>query len=712
VIAQEVTVIDRSPAGLVQQISCNGDLLESCTYDSAGRLTGHVCGDTSHFFTLNPNGELVSSARTDTCPSDAAQTKTFTVSHVLDAAGRITQTTDGSGNVSSCAYDSLHRPVSFTEPGGLVTRCAYDGSSVTGPFTEEVSADAVTPGTFVVLSRCLIRCGELRSTTDSYGHTTTCDADALGRLVRCDYPDGTFETRGHIHVNIGTIGHVDHGRTTVTYDLNGRPLTSLTTSDPLLAPVSSTPLKTFTHDGLDRCTSVSQGVHVVACSYDSLGNVLSETQDGRTVGNTYDQRGRSSITYPDGRVFSEQRDAVGRLVSVSALVSGVPVSPPVVVNQYAGHRIARSTRSNGIVTTYQYRGDGEASLPGAVDYSFDHCVKTNVNDLSITTVHRDRNQRVIRDATAFSTGALPPIRIKAIVRNRLGDLTICTTRRRPAPGDALLIESEVSYTLDLEGRRLSATGGENPGTYEQLATLPPGDQQMGQYSSWPRGPLEWDDNGNLSSMATATGTLSLVHDVEGRLVSVSRGGVPVISYDYDPIGRCISRDPEVGPATTFVYDGSACIQELGEDSLPDLTHVLAGGIRQCISTRNGTIYYPHGGAGSSELRWKAPELNSNSDRIAVLTSSTGAVVERYDCDDAGKPLFLNPAGLPTGAAQSVIPIRWMAPECAWEPEIGMFRCPGGLYSPDLGTNVSSHKIKPEEIKSKPKQYVVHVTLIK
>ncbi len=708
-ITPEVTTIDLSPAGLVQHISRNGDVLETCSYDSAGRLIGHVCGDTSHFFTLNPNGDLVSSTRTDTCPSDAAQTKTFTINNVFDAAGRITQTTDGTGNVSSCAYDSLHRPVSFTKPGGLVTKFAYDSSSAGVPFSQEISADAVTPGTFVMLSRSLVRSGELRSTTDSYGHTTTNSNDALGRMTRCDYADGTFKTHGHVHINIGTIGHVDHGKTTLTHNLNGQLTSSLTTSDPLIAPVSSTPLKTFTHDGLGRMTSASQGTHVVACAYDSLGNLVSESQDSRVVSSTFDHRGRTGITYPDGRSFVEARDGIGRLVSISALNAGVPVVPPVVSNEYAGYRVFRSTQGNGVVTTFQYRGDGEASLPGAADFTFDACVKSNINDLSITTFHRDRNQRLIRDATAFSTAATPPIRVKAIGRNRLGDLTLCTTRRRAAPSASLVLESEITYTRDLEGRRLSATGGANPGSYEQLTTLPPGDQQMGQYSTWPLGPLAWDDNGNLISMATANGILSFVHDVEGRLTSASRDGVPVISYDYDPLGRCISRDPEVGPATTFVYDGDVCLQELGEDSLPDLTHVYADGIHQSISSRNGSTFYPHASGRSRDKgqTWEFyPRANSN-----CITGPTGAVVERFDCDDSGKPLFLTIDYAPSNASSSSTGLRWLTPGCAWEPEIEMYQCPSGFHSPVLDMSVSHQKIKPIPKKS-GHNYVGHVSLIR
>ncbi len=728
-VTPEITVIDRSPAGLVSSVTCNDDLLEACTYDTAGRLATSSDGVCTVGYILDQNGNLQNCTRTDISGVAGISSKTFTRNHLFDALDRCVQSSDGTGNVVTSAYDSLDRCVSSTEPGGLVTRYSYDGTSATGPFSQEISADAQTAGTFVVLSRSLVRSGEPRSSEDSYGHVTTCSADALGRPIQWDFPDGTFKTHSYTHINIGTIGHVDHGRTVMTHDLNGQMTSRLTTSDPANPPVSATPFKTYGHDGLGRCTSVVQGVHSVGFGFDSLGNCVAETQDGRTVSSSFNHRGRAGIAYPDGRGFVETRDPLGLLLSISAVSGGVPVMPPVVVNEYAGRRVIRCTQADGTVTVTQYRGDGEAALPGAADFTFDACAKVSVSDFHIVIHRRDRNQRTSRTETSFATVALPPSRSKAFTRNRLGHVVVCTTRRRLSAGAAIAIESEVSYTRDLEGRRLTANGGDNPGLYTQEFTLPPGDRQRGQYTTWPRGPLEWDDNGNLTVMPTAAGPLAFSHDVEGRLTAVSSAGVPVISYDYDPLGRCISRDPEVGSATTFVYDGDECIQELGADGVADLSLVCSGGIRQCISTRDGTTFYPHGGgsgAGSQDFHYYPLPvdmcyLEDMAEEEFVfqfrtlpggcITDNSGAVVENHDFDDAGKPIFLDAAGAPTGAAQSITPLRWLAPECSWEPEIGMLQCASGSYSPALGMNVSTQKTKPEE-KPHKKEYVGHVTLIK
>ena len=113
-ITPEVTVIDRSPAGLVQQISRNGDVLETCTYDSAGRLASSSNGACTLAVTRDANGQVLLCGKTDHFRIPGTPDKTFSVTRVLDALGRCIQSTDGSGNVSTCSYDSLGRPVAAT----------------------------------------------------------------------------------------------------------------------------------------------------------------------------------------------------------------------------------------------------------------------------------------------------------------------------------------------------------------------------------------------------------------------------------------------------------------------------------------------------------------------------------------------------------------------------------------------------------------------
>ena len=215
---------------------------------------------------------------------------------------------------------------------------------------------------------------------------------------------------------------------------------------------------------------------------------------------------------------------------------------------------------------------------------------------------------------------------------------------------------------------------------------------MGQYSTWPGGGLTWDDNGNIATFQKGTSQLAFVHDAEGRLVSVIDPATgPVITYNYDARGRRTGRNPQTGGvATRFVYDGSVCIQELGTDNLADMTFVCARGVQQCVFTRGGSVYDPPGGGGGG----LAGQASGKScpvicPRTSLVTTGNGSPVERFDCDDAGLPIFLDAAGsVRPGATAAIGPVKWLAPESLWEPAIGMFLCPGSIYSPTLGETVS------------------------
>ena len=198
--ATEVTVIDRSPAGLVQSVTRNGDLLLSCEYDTAGRGIRCADGTCSAQLTLDACGDVVSVVRTDISGVNGVASKTFTTTCVRDPLGRMTSCTAGSGNTSTTEYDSLGRPVSFTAPGRPPLLYAYDGNaetadgSVDAPFSMQVSCDISSTGSPVVLVELP---GRVPASAAAPRMQTAISEvftrDSLGRATRCDHPDGTYE---------------------------------------------------------------------------------------------------------------------------------------------------------------------------------------------------------------------------------------------------------------------------------------------------------------------------------------------------------------------------------------------------------------------------------------------------------------------------------------------------------------------------------------
>lgn len=726
--ATEVTVVDRSPAGLVQSVTCNGDLLMSCEYDTAGRRYRCADGSCSAVATLDACGDVISMVRTDISGVNGVASKTFTTSCVRDPLGRVTSCTAGSGNVTSIAYDSLDRPVSITEPGRPPVLYSYDGGTVdaTGDsrYSVQVSCDISSTGSPMVLSSCLVGAGECRRTTDANGFSEVFTRDALGRTTRCDHPDGTNEEYTYDSLGRNNQWTCQDGAVCATgFDLNGRP-SLVSWSASASAPPSHTTVCSY--DGLGAVsnltrTLVSGDPSVLTFTHDSVGNTISENQGGQVISRTFNHRGRTGITYPDGRQFNESRNALGQLLSVTNSTGG-----NVVTMGYAGHRVVRSTQGNGVVTTWAYRGDGDAGPLVGEDFSFDECVRSTVSSpsavvLSDERVFRDRSQQVTRCETRFATAPDAPYRSKVFTLDGLGRITACVTERRETTGGTVVSESSVSYVLGKEGRRISEIRNTVPGNYTQSDSPTPADFQMGQYTTWPGGSLTWDDAGNLHNFNKGTISQEFVHDAEGRLVAVndSTTGSPLLELSYDPLGRVMIHKIHRGQnlqSVRFVYDGDECIQELGTDNLADMTFVSADGIKQCISTRNGTIYYPHGGGSPSAdgIIVGTEECDDNNRDpgdgcSSLITSATGAPIERLAYDDACKPIFLTSDGLPSSATSSSIGLRWLAPDCAWEPDIAMFACPGGIYSPDLGTTVAREK---KTYYGKAHELKGHVTLIK
>ncbi|MEO5914929.1 MAG: hypothetical protein ABIS50_11895 [Luteolibacter sp.] len=702
----EVTVIDRSPAGLVQQISCNGDTLETRTHDTAGRLTGRSHSAGHYALTLDGKGCVTSSTWTALSTLAGAPPKTFTISRILDPLSRGVQATDGVGNTTHTAFDSLSRVVSETEPGGLVIHTVYDGSSSAGPFSSQVSADFDGDGNPDVIGSSLARCGELLNTTDSHGFPTLYTDDALGRCVRTDRPDGTFETCSFDSLGIRVQGTFSDGTIqNRTHDLNGRVISLEWTNVP--SGIVAVAPKTMLYDGLGNLIICVQGTSAVTATYDSCGDQTSETQDGLTVSRTFNHRGRTGILYPDGKRFQESRNAFGELVSVSGVTpTGVVLSPPVVSYDYLGHQVCRSIQRNGVTTTFSYRGDGEVSPAGTEDFSFGSCIRETITDpssaiLSDALTSRDANQRTCSCPLGFSVQGQQKTRLTVTPRDVFGNISSCVISRTDSGTLPPVIESSVSYIYVLEAsKRISEIRNGVQGTYTQDPSLPPGDLQMSQYSTWPGGSLTWDPNGNIQTFQKGTSQLTFVHDAEGHVVRVDDStGHAVVGYGYNANGRR-NEELHLSPTTgdleiiiKFAYDSSLCIQEIGTDNLADMTFVCADGIRQCISTRNGTIYYPHGGASSDTEKniqsWVKDCYDKGGlNRISLITNAAGTAVERFACDESGKPIFLTGEGSLSSATSSIIGLRWIDPDCAWQPELGMLACPGGIYSPDLGSVVS------------------------
>ena len=692
----ETTVVHYSPAGLPLSVTRNGDRLLTLEYDAAARLSRCMDGASTAVFIRDGNGQVLVCARTDHLLGEGLTDPVFTRLYAYDALGRVTQATDGVGNAVKFGWDSLGRLAQLTQPGGLVVHVEYDGSSATGPFSQRISADVDGDGAPEMLASAYERTGALLNEEDSQGRRVSFAYDALGRVTRIDHPGGLFET-----VSYDSSGRpmgqrqkngimVNYG-----YDALGRLVSASHAEVP--QGVIQVPPTAYAWNGRGDLIRAQQGESVVAFIYDSLGNQLSESSGGQTITRSFDHRGRNAIALPNGRRLVETRNAHGLLLSISPQgTPGQPPPAPLVINEYAGHRPWRSSLGNGSVTTFTYSAD--AAQPQAEgDFSFDACVEMTITnaqgrDVARAGQQRDRGQRVTQFVTVYDEGQLPPGRLLTFTRDALGRITGCVTRWRENAGGPV-VASEVSYVLDLEGRRVAAQGGANPGKYSQ--------DSRGLYAAWPGGPLEWDAEASLRFFSQgAAGALLLTYDAENRLVSASRAGAgsPLVSYAYDALGRRVSRtalDEQTGAfaTTRFGYDGGSVISEQGPGE-GSAVAISDFGLSRFAQLGDGSVRYVH----DAIQHWGDPHENLNGKHIKdwdgkkraaiLITDATGAPLRHIAYDDAGTPTLLDAKGIPTPSQTPAGPLRWMDPGAMWESDLRLWLGPAAVYSPDLGTAVN------------------------
>jgi YD repeat-containing protein len=181
----------------------------------------------------------------------------------------------------------------------------------------------------------------------------------------------------------------------------------------------------------------------------------------------------------------------------------------------------------------------------------------------------------------------------------------------------------------------------------------PMDFQMNQYTATACDSRTYDDNGDLLSRGGAAGPVIWQYDYANRPVLVqaldfNTGSLaPIASYAYDALGRRIEKTVYSGgglpPVTTeFIFDRDSVIEErvngaVSASFVLDGTRSHDDGVIQM--QRNGQTYYYH---------------TDDQGNVLALTTTGGAVVERYDYDDFGAVTFLTSDGVPTTAKSSSV----------------------------------------------------------
>jgi YD repeat-containing protein len=221
---------------------------------------------------------------------------------------------------------------------------------------------------------------------------------------------------------------------------------------------------------------------------------------------------------------------------------------------------------------------------------------------------------------------------------------------------------------------------------------------MNQYTTTACDSRSYDDNGNLIGRSTgAVSSVSYSYDCYDRLVNVNDSGLPVAIYAYDALGRRISKtvftNDGLPPVTTqFYYDGESVIEERS-GGVVSATYVrphrfgIGDSSPQCplglSMRRNGKDYFIH---------------TDDQGNALALSTSGGAVVERYDYDDYGDVLFMTSDGIATSATKSAVGNPYLFHGMEWDSETALYQGHGmggenPLFEPKSGRAIGGGMAK-------------------
>lgn len=575
-----------SGAACGQIMSVTNALNQTTTYDAydgAGRLLQMTDPNgikTSYAY--DPRGRVLTI--TVTLPSGAVRVTHYT----YDAAGQVTAVTTPDGVTLSYSYDAAHYLRSITDtlgnridyrydlkgnrtqdttrdPDGTLVRqidSAYDARNRVSQLN---AAGSITQQVFDAV-------GNLTQTQDPNTHTTTHHYDALNRLLETvDALAGHTQYTYDAHNNLTRVTAPnqadtqyayddlsnllnetgpDRGTLSYSYDSAGnrtahtdaRGITATYTYDALHRPTfidypGMAEDITYTYDtgpgctfGAGRLCQVQDQSGLTQYAYDPYGNITQETHTELGITYTtrysYDAGDRvSAITYPSGRQVSYQRDALGRIIDVTATVNGQSTILTTNRTYRADGLLTTQTFGNGLSEQRSYDLQGRLTRQslGTLDtraYTYDPAGNVTAKQgPGAATYTYDALHRLTEDASRGAAYGYDPN------GNRLSETVqgLTTPYGYPAESNRLLSVGNETYTLDAAGNRIGDQPGKKPRT------------------------LHYTSSGRLAQVQVARKILGTYrYNAQGLRTHKALPHRRHVLYHYDLQGHLLSETDETG----------------------------------------------------------------------------------------------------------------------------------------------------------------------
>lgn len=542
-------------------------LIESLTYDTAGRpLSSTDAEGQVTNYTYDSSGNL---SEVDKPSNNDAGTRR--VSHFdHNSLGRTTSYEDPTGAITTYTYDALGRVTSITQPkptsntaADFTTSISYDQYDASTGLTFTVVTDPNGHtwlkgrdqfGRLVQLIDALghttyfsYEGDELRSVTDANGYAELYSYDSMHRVIRYDFPDGTFDSFTYYPDG---ILHTRTNRRGQTF--------------------------TLSHDALKRILTVtypdSSGV-----AYTYVGQKLAKVLDTHNGSNE-----AYLFTYgPDFRIQQEAEGSRGTLTythTASGLVSSVAIlnGPTTTYTRYPDgsvDTIAWSEVPGEFKYSYNLRGQVESILfPNGQlhQYSYDN----QGRELSTSTM--DPIGATIASFTYSydvdqGTGAMTELGQRTAVSATVPALALSTSAFKFSydedyrltgvdyPATTRIAAEQDRWSYDSVGNRTSESvdGSTEDYTYQQLGQNAENWQRLLAAGATS---YTYDADGNTVSRDSPNGLESFAWTGRDQLEGLS--GLSSASYTYSYDGQRITAS-ENGESSNLLYNGSLVVGKLG-----------------------------------------------------------------------------------------------------------------------------------------------------
>jgi len=441
--------------------------------------------------------------------------------------------TNAVGEVTFFTYNAARQLTSITTPANEVTTHTYDANhrrlrTVVSHLSTPISTNQFTWSG-----------GRLRTHTDPRGFTLTNTWDALGRLTRVDYPDGTSERHlytfqaSHGLANLAAAYPNGNGSANLldrTAFVNRLGQTNFTTWDSLRR-------RAFTRDtrgtltayqycdcGSPADVTVGSGISGLAettsYAYDQQGRLLRVTHPGFGVEtNVYDLPGRLVARGDALGWTTNVWDNLGRLVAVHR-AAGLQLT-----NRYGIEDQLLVTRdAHGMATTntwdQAHRLVARSTAAGSQTFGY----TTGQSGPSNRTNELGHVMRWSRDASGRLTNEVS-------LELRGGSLVALSTNRYAYDGTGAMTDlwdgnsQRTQWRYDLQGRVSAKLYANNVTNLTYL----------------------YDALGRLTNRwSQAKGNTAYAYDAGGSLVTVNYPVSPDLSYAYDALGRLTNMVDAVG----------------------------------------------------------------------------------------------------------------------------------------------------------------------